>query len=144
MNLIALLAVAFLMPCTVYATVMLYSDSLPEKLTPGCSTALLTDVACDPLVRNLRPEFLYPPESLSRVCTESCSRALTEWKLLVQSQCGNQTILADFNLEASVLIIPGSLNYLLRFTCLQESGRYCGPVAALAAAFSDPGGKQST
>ncbi|KAK7732720.1 hypothetical protein SLS63_004975 [Diaporthe eres] len=50
------------------------------------------------------------------------------------------TIKADLQLEAAAVYIPGSLQYTFTWACLKEdSGRYCGPVAALAAAFSDPG-----
>ncbi|ORY68194.1 uncharacterized protein BCR38DRAFT_463783 [Pseudomassariella vexata] len=94
---------------TASATVLLYPDSLPSTLTSECTNALTVDVtACDPLVRDLRPDVFYPPASLSRICTTDCSSAMERWR---------------------------SSN-----ACLQDdSGRYCGPVAALAAAFSDPG-----
>ncbi|KAI1172268.1 hypothetical protein F4777DRAFT_601740 [Nemania sp. FL0916] len=118
---------------------MMYNDSLPKTLTPSCSAAILADVACDPLVRDLRSDFFYPPKSLSRICTQNCSMALAEWTSSVKSQCGNQTVPGPFDLAVSTLFIPGSLHYLFEFSCLQEAGRYCGPVAALAAARADPG-----
>ncbi|KAI1104498.1 carbohydrate-binding module family 50 protein [Jackrogersella minutella] len=58
----------------------------------------------------------------------------------VRAGCGNQTVLADLEVEAAAVYIPGSLQYSFQSACPQDdSGRYCGPVAALAAAFSDPG-----
>lgn len=126
---------------TVSATVMLYNDSLPSTLTPVCSDALLANVAaCDPLVKDLRPDFFYPPESLSRICTSGCSSSLTAWKSSVWNSCGNQTVSGDLEVEAAAVYIPGSLQYSFQMACLQDDGgRYCGPIAALAAAFSDPG-----
>lgn len=58
----------------------------------------------------------------------------------MRTSCGNQTVLGDLDVEAAAIYIPGSLQYSFQSTCLQDGGgRYCGPVAALAAAFSDPG-----
>ncbi|CAI0652435.1 unnamed protein product, partial [Colletotrichum noveboracense] len=126
---------------TASATVLLYPDSLPSTLTSECTGALAMDVtACDPLVRNLRPDVFYPPASLTRICTTACSSAIETWRSSVLSQCGNQTISADLGVEAAAVYIPGSLQYCFQNTCLQDdSGRYCGPVAALAAAFAEPG-----
>ncbi|KAH8194552.1 hypothetical protein TruAng_011287 [Truncatella angustata] len=126
---------------TASATVLLYADSLPSTLTSECTTALTVDVtACDPLVRDLRPDVFYPPASLSRICTTDCSSAIETWRSSVQSGCGNQTISADLEVEAAAVYIPGALQYYFQNACLQDdSGRYCGPIAALAAAFSDPG-----
>ncbi|KAI2643597.1 carbohydrate-binding module family 50 protein [Xylaria nigripes] len=110
-------------------------------MTSECSKALLIDVtACDPLVKNLRADFFYPPKSLSRICVDDCSSALATWVSSVRTSCGNQTVPGDLEMEAAAVYFPGSLEYAFQFSCLQDaSGRYCGPVAALAAAFSDPG-----
>ncbi|OTB02454.1 carbohydrate-binding module family 50 protein [Hypoxylon sp. CI-4A] len=126
---------------TVSAMVMLYNDSLPSTLTPACSDALLTDVAaCDRLVRDIRSDFFYPPASLSRICTDSCSSSLATWVSSVRTGCGNQTIVGDLEIETAAVYIPALLQYSFQSVCLQDdNGRYCGPVAALAAAFSDPG-----
>jgi LysM repeat protein len=126
---------------TASATVLLYPDSLPSTLTSACTDALTIDVtACDPLVRDLRTDIFYPPASLSRICTTDCSSALETWLSSVQSGCGNQTISADLEVEAAAVYIPGALQYSFQHACLKDdSGRFCGPVAALAAAFSDPG-----
>ncbi|KAF0328369.1 hypothetical protein K4K61_007357 [Colletotrichum sp. SAR11_59] len=126
---------------TASATVLLYPDSLPSTLTSECTGALAVDVtACDPLVRDLRPDVFYPPASLTRICTTACSSAIETWRSSVLSQCGNQTISADLGVEAAAVYIPGSLQYYFQNACLQDdSGRYCGPVAALAAAFAEPG-----
>ncbi|KAJ4392335.1 hypothetical protein N0V93_005961 [Gnomoniopsis smithogilvyi] len=116
---------------TASATVLLYADSLPSTLTSECTIALTVDVpACDPLVRDLRPDVFYPPASLSRICTANCSSAMETWQSSVQSGCGNQTVSADLEVEAAAVYNA----------CLKDdSGRYCGPVAALAAAFADSG-----
>ncbi|RMD40219.1 hypothetical protein DV735_g4913, partial [Chaetothyriales sp. CBS 134920] len=125
---------------TVSATVLVYNASLPTTLTSTCLDALLSDVtACDPLVKNLRPDFFYPPASLARICTEDCLSGLSTWMSSVQTSCGNQTVVGDVNVEAAAAFIPGSLLYSFELACLQEDGRYCGPVAALAAAIADPG-----
>jgi LysM repeat protein len=124
---------------TVAAVVMTYQDALPTNLSTTCSNAILTDVACDPLVRDLRTDFFYRPASLERMCTSDCSEALSSWKDLVRSSCGDETVPADFELPASAVVIPATLEYLFAFTCLRESDRFCGPVAALAAVFNDPG-----
>jgi LysM repeat protein len=121
--------------------VLLYPDSHPSTLTAECTNALIDDdTASDPLVRDLRPDVFYPPASLSRMCTTACSSALDTWWSSVQSGCGNQTITVDLEVEAAAVYIPGALQYYFQNACLKDDeGRYCGPVAALAAAFSDPG-----
>ncbi|RMZ82760.1 hypothetical protein DV738_g1688, partial [Chaetothyriales sp. CBS 135597] len=125
---------------TVSATVLVYNTSLPSTLTSTCLDALLSDItACDPLVKNLRPDFFYPPASLARICTADCFLGLSAWMSSVQTSCGNQTVVADVGVEAAAAFIPGSLQYSFELACLQQDGRYCGPVAALAAAIADPG-----
>lgn len=126
---------------SVSATVMLYNDSLPSTLTTECSSALLADVAsCDPLVKSLRPDFFYPPASLTRICTSDCSTSLAGWLSSVRTSCGNQTVVADLEVEAAAAYIPGSLQFSYETACLKDdSGRFCGPVAALLTAFTDPG-----
>ena len=126
---------------TASATVLLYPDSLPSTLTSECTAALTVDVTvCDPLVRDLRPDVFYPPASLTRICTAGCSSALETWRSSVLSVCGNQTVTVDLEVETAAVYIPGALQYYFQHACLKDDGgRFCGPVAALAAAFSDPG-----
>ncbi|KAL2259269.1 hypothetical protein VTK26DRAFT_7116 [Humicola hyalothermophila] len=124
----------------VAAVTMIYEDSLPEDLPSDCAAALLADVACDRLVRDLRPDFFYPPTSLERICTEDCATALSSWKESVRSACGDDvSVPADFDLPASPVVIPATLEHTFQFTCLRENDVFCGPVAALAAVFNDPG-----
>lgn len=125
----------------VAAVKMIYDDSLPEDLPSACSAALLADVACDRLVRDLRPEFFYRPASLERICASGCAAALSSWKASVRSACPEGvSVPADFELPASPVVIPATLEYTFEFTCLRENNTFCGPVAALAAVFSDAGG----
>ncbi|PVH71894.1 carbohydrate-binding module family 50 protein [Cadophora sp. DSE1049] len=120
---------------------MLYDDSLPEDLPSACSAALMADVACDFLVPNLRPDFFYPPASLYRICTTGCAAALESWESSVRSACGKDVVIpAEFDLPASPIVIPTTRRYIYSFTCLEENNVFCGPVAALASFFSDPGG----
>ncbi|KAK3185814.1 hypothetical protein K4F52_005470 [Lecanicillium sp. MT-2017a] len=124
----------------VAAVKMIYDDSLPEDLPSACSAALLADVACDRLVRDLRPEFFYRPASLERICASGCAVALSSWKASVRSACPEGvSVPADFELPASPVVIPATLEHTFEFTCLRENNTFCGPVAALAAVFSDPG-----
>ncbi|KAH7305459.1 hypothetical protein B0I35DRAFT_381589 [Stachybotrys elegans] len=123
----------------VAAVMMIYEDALPTSLPTACSEALLADVACDRLVRDLRPEFFYRPASLERICTSDCSEALSSWKSSVRSSCGDESIPADFDLPASPVVVPATLEHVFKFTCLRENDKFCGPVAALAAVFKDPG-----
>ncbi|KAF6786162.1 LysM domain-containing protein [Colletotrichum sojae] len=125
---------------TASASILLYSDSLPSTLTSECTAALSIDVtACDPLVRDLRPEVLYPNASLTRK-TEGAptlyrgplrgtlqqlelrvlASATTpyaiypageEWRLSVKTQCGTQTVPADLGVEAAAVHIPGALQF---------------------------------
>ncbi|KAK4128906.1 carbohydrate-binding module family 50 protein [Parathielavia appendiculata] len=119
---------------------MVYDDSLPDDLPSACSAALLADVACDRLVRDLRPEFFYRPASLERMCTSGCAAALSSWTASVRSACGDGvSVPADFELPASPVVIPATLEHTFHFTCLRENNTFCGPVAALAAVFRDPG-----
>jgi hypothetical protein len=100
---------------TASATVLLYPVSLPSTLTAECTNALTVEVtACDPLVRDLRPDVFYPPASLSRICTTDCSSAIESWLSSVRSGYRNQTVLADIEVEAAAVYIPGALQYYLQ------------------------------
>lgn len=126
----------------VSAVKMLYEDSLPESLDAACSTALMDDIAYDPLVRSLRNDFYYPPRTLTRVCTTDCASALKSWESSVRSACGNDIVVpGEYDLDASPVVIPATRQYIYSFTCLKDSGAFCGPVAALAAFFANSGGK---
>ncbi|KAJ5043210.1 LysM domain-containing protein [Bipolaris maydis] len=116
---------------------MLYDDSLPEDLDAACSAALMADVACDPLVPALRHDFYYPPATLTRVCTAGCASALQSWESSVRSACGKNLVISD--LDASPIMLPASRRYIYDFTCLKDNNAFCGPVAALAAFFTNPG-----
>lgn len=123
------------------AVTMIYDDSLSDNLPSACSAALLANVACDRLVRDLRPEFFYRPASLERLCTSGCAAALSSWTVSVRSACGEGvSVPADFELPSSPVIIPATLEHKFQFTCLRENNNFCGPVAALAAVFRDTGG----
>lgn len=126
---------------TTHAIQLLYNSSVPTALTNACSEALLSNVACDPVVKNLRPNFFYAPETLARVCTTDCKSALSNYQSTVQEACGEEILPGSFDLNVSALMIPGSYQYLFESTCLKDGDRYCNNVAAVAAAFEDPGSK---
>ncbi|KAF5852240.1 hypothetical protein GGP41_001009 [Bipolaris sorokiniana] len=130
-------ALLSLSPSTVFAVKMLYDDSLPEDLDAACSAALMADVACDRLVPALRHDFYYPPATLTRICTAGCASALQSWESSVRSTCGKDLVIPD--LDASPIMLPASRRYIYNFTCLKENNVFCGPVAALAAFFTNPG-----
>lgn len=126
----------------VSAVKMLYDDSLPEDLSAACSAALMADIACDPLVPALRHDFYYPPATITRMCTAGCASALDSWESSVRSACGDGLVIpAEYDLDASPIVIPASRRYIYSFTCLKENDIFCGPVAALAAFFTNPGGE---
>ena len=53
---------------------------------------------------------------------------------------GPVRVTVDIEVEAAAVYIPGALQYYFQHACLKDDDwRYGGPVAALAAAFSDPG-----
>ncbi|KAH7038381.1 LysM domain-containing protein [Microdochium trichocladiopsis] len=119
---------------------MLYDDVLPDDLPSACVTALMADVACDRLVPDLRPDFFYPPASLERLCTTGCATALQSWEASVRSACGMDIVIpVEFDLPTSPIAIPATRRYIYDFTCLKENNIVCGPVAALAAVYSNPG-----
>ncbi|KAJ6785997.1 hypothetical protein PWT90_07633 [Aphanocladium album] len=121
---------------------MLYDDSLPAELDAKCSGAIMADVSCDPLVPALRPDFFYPPDSLTRICTADCATALDSWEKSVRSACGKDVrIPGDHNIPASPIVIPATRRHIYDYTCLKQNNVFCGPVAALAAFYSDQGGK---
>lgn len=120
---------------------MVDEPSIPLSLTGKCSKALLSDVACDRVVRDFYPGFFYPPKTLERVCTKPCQNALDSYWKSVKSACGNETLSGSFDSETSVLIIPGTLKYLYDYICLRDDGRCCNNVAATAAVINDPGGE---
>ncbi len=118
---------------------MVYNSSIPTTLSDACSKALLSQTTCDPIVRNFRQGFFYTPETLNRACTSACRSSLGSYHDIVQSACGNETLLGSFDLEMSVLMVPGTFQYLFESLCLQDNGQYCNNVAATAAAIADPG-----
>jgi hypothetical protein len=129
----------------VLAIKMLYDESLPQDLPSSCSAALMADVACDFLVPHLRPDFFYPPASLSRTCTAGCAVALESWESSVGSACGKDIVTpAEFDLYTLPIMFPTTRRYINSFTCLKENNLFCGPVAALASFFSDSGGEISS
>ncbi|GKT49645.1 lysM domain-containing protein [Colletotrichum spaethianum] len=124
----------------VLAIKMLYDDSLPEDLNAACSAALMSDIACDPLVPALRHDFYYPPATLTRMCTDGCASARQSWESSVRSGCGNDIVIpGEYDLDVSPIVLPATRRYIYSFTCLKENDVFCGPVAALAAFFTDPG-----
>lgn len=139
--LLGLGALLSLSPSTVFAVKMLYDDSLPEDLDAACSAALMADVACDRLVPALRHDFFYPPATLTRMCTAGCASALQSWESSVRSACGKDLVIPD--LDASPIMLPSSRRYIYDFTCLKENNAFCGPVAALATFFTNPGGEST-
>ncbi|KAL1616832.1 hypothetical protein SLS56_011264 [Neofusicoccum ribis] len=118
---------------------LVYNSTVPNTITNACGEALLSDVACDPVVKNLRPHFFYTPETLTRVCTDACRESLLRYQSSVQDVCGEEVLPGSFDLNVSVLYIPGVYQYLFESTCMEDGGRYCNNVAAAAAAFADPG-----
>ncbi|GME35766.1 LysM domain-containing protein [Neofusicoccum parvum] len=118
---------------------LVYNSTVPNTITNACGEALLSDVACDPVVKNLRPHFFYTPETLTRVCTDACRESLLGYQSSVQDVCGEEVLPGSFDLNVSVLYIPGVYQYLFESTCMEDGGRYCNNVAAAAAAFADPG-----
>ncbi|KAF4534766.1 LysM domain-containing protein [Lasiodiplodia theobromae] len=118
---------------------LIYNSSVPTDLSNTCSEALLSDVACDPVVKNLIPGFFYGPETLERICTSGCEDSLSAYQSAVQDACGEEILPGSFDLNVSALWIPGTYQYLYESTCLKDGDRYCNNVAALAAAFADPG-----
>lgn len=123
------------------AVSMLYDGILPESLPAACATALMADVACDRLVRDLRPDFLYPPATLERICTSGCEAALSSWETTVRSACGLEvTIPGNSDLPVSPIMVPSTAKHTFKFTCLKENNVFCGPVAALVGVFNGPGG----
>lgn len=123
---------------------LIYNSSVPTTLSNTCSEALLSDVACDPVVKNLIPGFFYGPETLERICTSGCENSLSAYETAVQSACGEEILPGSFDLNVSALWIPGTYQYLYDSTCLKDGDRYCNNVAALAAAFADPGSECPT
>lgn len=121
---------------------MVHNTSILESLTEACSKSLLSDVSCDPVVRDFSPGFFYPPKTLDRACTQKCQAGLDSYWDAVKSSCGNETVPGSFDLETSVLMIPGTFKRLYESICLRDSKRYCNNVAATAAAIKDPGSKQ--
>jgi hypothetical protein len=116
-----------------------YNASIPTTLSEACSRALLSEITCDPVVKNFRKGFFYPPETLSRACTSTCETSLNSYRGIVQSACGTETVIGSFDLEVSVLMVPGISQYLYESICLQDNDRYCNNVAATAAVIADPG-----
>ncbi|OBT47402.1 hypothetical protein VE00_02155 [Pseudogymnoascus sp. WSF 3629] len=79
---------------TASATVLLYPNSLPSTLTVECTDALTVDItACDPLVRDLRPD----------VRPDDCDKCLVErLRLREGSPYGDGPIAASMSLYESM------------------------------------------
>ena len=117
------------------------NSTVPANLSPGCTTALLTNVAgCSPVVAALRKGEYYPQDLLQTICTSTCDSDLTAFHSAVQSACAGESWTGIQDNEMPVLMIPELLVYNFALVCLQDSGRFCNVLAAQQAALSDPSG----
>ena len=117
------------------------NDTVPGNLTSACSTALLKDISCNPVVSSLRDGAYYPVSTLNRTCTATCELALSQYEATVASSCDGQSWNGYEDTPMPFTIIPNLLRYQYNLTCLMDSGRYCNNVAAEAAFSLDPGGE---
>lgn len=123
----------------VNAVQFLQNTTVPANLTAACSSALVGDVNCSPVVAALRSGSYYPQSTLNRTCTADCANALSAYESNVLSACRGQTWNGYQDTEMPLAIIPDMLRYLYNLTCLMDSGRYCNVVSAAAAQALDPG-----
>ena len=124
------------------AAVKIFSNAtIPANLTTDCSSALLADIACSPVVASFRNGYYYPAATLNATCTSACEAALTSYELTIDSSCNNQVWQGYSDEDMPVLVIPNLLKYQYDLTCLQDSGRWCNVVAGSAAQAADPGGR---
>lgn len=129
----------FIVPQLAVGVQLVPNTSLPIDLTAGCASALLRDVNCSPVVKELRSGSYYPQSTLNRTCTPACASALSDYQSTVVSACGDETWLGYQDTLMPLAIIPDMLRYLYNLTCLVDSNRYCNNVAAQAAFASDLG-----
>lgn len=120
------------------AVQFLQDTTLPANVTAACSSALVGDVNCSPVVAALRSGLYYPQSTLNRTCTVDCANALSAYESNVISACGSQTWNGYQDTEMPLAIIPDMLRYLYNLTCLMDSGRYCNVVSAAAALLWTP------
>ncbi len=120
----------------------IFSDTtVPGNLTAGCTSALLQDISCSPVVAALQSGSYYPVSTLNNTCTDTCRIALSKYQSNIVSACNGQTWNGYEDTAMPLTIIPDLLRYQFNLTCLMDSGRYCNNVAAVAAFALDPGSK---
>jgi len=117
------------------------NETVPKNLTGTCSTALLKDISCSPVVLSLRSGDYYPVSTLNKTCTTACQTALSQYESTVVSSCNGQSWNGYEDTPMPLSIIPDLLRYQFNLTCLMDSGRYCNNIAAQAAFSLDPGGE---
>lgn len=119
--------------------VSFYTNStVPGNLTSACTSALLADVNCDPVVPALLSGDFYPSSTLSRACTSNCANALSSFQSHVQTACSNDVWLGYNNETMPVVMIPELQRYHYNLTCLSYNGQFCNNVGAAYAAHLDP------
>ena len=115
------------------------NSSLPgTSLTEECSTALLSNVSCNPWIRGFRPGQYYNVEGLQAVCTSGCQTAIEDWQSALASSCSdlmyNYTDMASLPISA----IGSQLLDYYNLACLQDGERFCNNVAYEKSLQDDP------
>lgn len=116
----------------VVAIQLVTNTSIPTNLTESCTSALLNDVNCSPVVTALRIGSYYPQSTLNSTCIAQYASALSGYQSAVVAACGEQTWSGYEDTVMPLAVIPDILRYLYNLTCLMDSNRYCNSVAAEA------------
>ncbi|KAG8161313.1 hypothetical protein KVR01_009577 [Diaporthe batatas] len=109
------------------------------RLTPGCVSALTSDIACPRQVKTFTWGDYYPVETLEQVCTANCASALTGYEAKVAGACAAETYNLTEHNDAPVSLIPQTLHYYYNRSCITDGSRWCNNVAAQAAESTNPG-----
>lgn len=115
------------------------NSSLPTTtLAAGCTTALTSNISCDPWVSGLRSGQYYDPNGLQSVCNSVCESALESYQSNLNQACSGSTYNFTDTVYLPVSAIGSILLYHYQLTCLQDSGRFCNYVAYERSLQTDP------
>lgn len=114
------------------------SSTVPTGVTAVCADALISDVACSPVITALQNGYYYSQNMLEALCTTGCKSALEAYEASVGTACSGQTWNGYYDEEMPIVMVADLLQYQFDQSCLMDTGRYCNVVAAQAATAQDP------
>lgn len=114
----------------------------PEGLSNECTSALLVEIGCAPVVAGFRTSSYIPPNALQEICTSQCSNDLQAFRTSVAASCVDETF--EYNegeAPIPVAMLADMLAFSFNYVCLKEGTKWCNEHFADSAAFGEPESK---